>query len=64
MEETDFILISIFCDAIKEIVQYTKLFLTIPEINNLIQKILEVFDKVEKSPIALLKQKEEIHNFE
>ena len=31
-----------------------------PEINNLTQKILEAFDKMEKSRIALLKQKEEI----
>ena len=59
LEETDFSLISSFCDTIKEIIQNTKLFLTTPEINNLSQKILEVFDKVEKSRIALLKQKEE-----
>ena len=33
--------------------------MTTPEINNLTQKILEVFDKVEKSRIALIKQKKE-----
>ena len=31
--------------------------MTIPEINNLAQKIFEIFDKVEKSRIALLKKK-------
>ena len=59
LQETDFVLITSFVDAIKDIIKSTKLFLTTPEINNLTQKILEVFDKVEKSRIALLKQKEE-----
>ena len=59
LQETDFLLITSFVDAIKDIIKSTKLFLTTPEINNLTQKILEVFDKVEKSRIALLKQKEE-----
>ena len=59
LQETDFVLITSFVDAIKDIIKSTKLFLTTPEINNLTQKILEMFDKVEKSRIALLKQKEE-----
>ena len=59
LQETDFLLITSFVDAIKDIIKSTKLFLTTPEINNLTQKVLEVFDKVEKSRIALLKQKEE-----
>ena len=59
LQETDFLLITAFCDSIKDIIKNTKLFLTTPEINNLSQKMLEVFDKVEKSRIALLKQKEE-----
>ena len=59
LQETDFLLITAFCDSIKDIIKSTKLFLTTPEINNLSQKMLEVFDKVEKSRIALLKQKEE-----
>ena len=59
LQETDFSLITAFCDSIKDIIKFTKLFLTTPEINNLTEKVLEVFDKVEKSRIALLKQKEE-----
>ena len=59
LQETDFLLITAFCDSIKDIIKNTKLFLTTPEINNLSLKMLEVFDKVEKSRIALLKQKEE-----
>ena len=59
LQETDFALITAFCDSIKDIIKHTKLFLTTPEINNLTEKVLEVFDKVEKSRIALLKQKEE-----
>ena len=59
LQETDFVLISSFVDSIRDIIKSTKLFLTTPEINNLCQKILEVFDKVEKSRIALLKQKKE-----
>ena len=59
LQENDFDLITSLCDAIKDIIEYTKLFLTTQEINNLTEKILEVFDKVEKSRIALLKQKEE-----
>ena len=62
LKETDFVLITAFCDSIKDIIQYTKLFLTTPEINNLTEKILEVFDIVEKSRIALLKKKEETEN--
>ena len=59
LEETDFLLITSFVDSIKDIIHNTKLFLTTPEINNLTQKILEVFDKVEKSRIALIRQKKE-----
>ena len=59
LQETDFLLITSFVDSIKVIIQNTNLFLTTPEINNLTQKILEVFDKVEKSRIALIKQKKE-----
>ena len=59
LEETDFLLITSFIDSIKIIIQNTNLFLTTPEINNLTQKVLEVFDKVEKSRIALIKQKKE-----
>ena len=59
LKETDFFLITAFCDSIKDIIQNTKLFLTTPEINNLTQKILEIFDKVEKSRILLLKKKED-----
>ena len=59
LKENDFILITAFCDSIKDIIRSSKLFLTTPEINDLTQKILEVFDKVEKSRIALLKKKED-----
>jgi len=59
LKETDFILITAFVDAIGDIIKSTGLFLSIPEINNLTQKILEIFDKVEKRRIALLKQKKE-----
>ena len=62
LKETDFVLITAFCDSIKDIIHSTKLFLTTPEINNLTQKILEVFDIVEKSRIALLKKKEDTEN--
>jgi hypothetical protein len=59
LKETDFILITSFVDSIKDIIKSTKLFLTTQEINNLSEKILEVFDKVEKSRLALLKKKKE-----
>ena len=43
----------------KEIIKNTKLFLTTQEINNLTQNILKVFDTVESSRIAKLRQKKE-----
>ena len=58
-KETDFSLIVSFVDAIKLIIKSTKLFLTTPEINELTKKILELFDKVENSRLALIKQKDE-----
>ena len=62
LEETDFALITSFIDTLKDIIHFTNLFLTTPEINNLTEKILEVFDKVEKSRIALIEQKKETEN--
>lgn len=46
----------------KEIIKNTKLFLTTQEINNLTQNILKVFDTVESSRIAKLRQKKKLRN--
>ena len=59
MKETDYSLIVSFVDSIKEIIKSTKQFLNTNEINELSQKILEVFDKVEKGRESLIKQKNE-----
>ena len=59
LKENDFIVITSLLDSMKEIIKNTKLFLTTQEINELTQNILKVFDIVESSRIAKLKQKEE-----
>ena len=59
LKETDFILITSLLDAMKDIIKFTKLFLTTQEINDLTQNILKLFDIVENSRIAKLKQKKE-----
>ena len=59
LKENDFIVISSFLDSMKDIIKTTKLFLTTQEINELTQNILKVFDIVETSRIAKLKQKKE-----
>jgi hypothetical protein len=59
MKETDYNLIVAYVDSIREIIKSTKEFLTTNEINELSQKILTVFDKVEKGRESLLKQKDE-----
>ena len=59
LKETDFIVITSLINSMKEIIKFTKLFLTTQEINDLTQNILKVFDIVETSRIAKLKQREE-----
>ncbi len=59
MKETDHNLIVAYVDSIREIIKSTKEFLTTNEINELSQKILTVFDKLEKGRESLLKQKDE-----
>ena len=59
LKETDFIVITSLLDSMKDVIKNTKLFLTTQEINELTQNILKVFDIVESSRIAKLKQKEE-----
>ena len=59
LKETDFIVITSLLDSMKDIIKNTKLFLTTQEINDLTQNILKVFDIVETSRIAKLKQKDE-----
>ena len=59
LKETDFIVITSLLDSMKDIIKSTKLFLTTQEINDLTQNILKVFDIVETSRIAKLKQKDE-----
>lgn len=59
LKETDYSLIVSYVDSIKEIIKSTKQFLTTNEINELSQKILEVFDKVAKGRESLIKQKNE-----
>ena len=59
MKETDHNLIVAYVDSIREIIKSTKEFLTTNEINELSQKILTVFNKLEKGRESLLKQKDE-----
>ena len=59
MKESDHNLIIAYVDSIKDIIKSTKEFLTTNEINELSQKILEVFDKIEKGRESLIKQKAE-----
>jgi hypothetical protein len=59
MKETDHSLIVAYVDSIREIIKSTKEFLTTNEINELSQKILTVFDKIEKGRESLIKQKDE-----
>ena len=59
MNESDNTLIVSYMNAIKDIIEKTKSFLNINEINELSQKILELFDKVEKGRESLIKQKNE-----
>lgn len=60
--ETDNSVIATVLDAISDIVTTTGLFLTTPEINVLFTKLLDNFDKVEKSRISLLHQKEKVED--
>lgn len=59
-KETDNAVIATFLDNLGEIVEKTGVFLTIPEINLLFGKLLENFDKVEKSRLTLLHKKEKV----
>jgi hypothetical protein len=59
MNESDNILIVSYMNAIKDIIEKTKSFLNVNEINELSQKILELFDNVEKGRESLVKQKNE-----
>ena len=56
-KESNFSLIVSLLDSIREIISSVKLFLTTPEINNLSEKLLKIFDKVEQNRIDLNKQK-------
>ena len=56
-KEKDFTSIVAFLDGIREIINTTKLFLTTNEINDLCEKLLIVFNNVEKNRISLNKQK-------
>jgi len=56
-KEKDFTSIVAFLDGIREIINTTKLFLTTKEINDLCEKLLIVFNNVEKNRISLNKQK-------
>ena len=58
-KEKGFSLIVELLNSVREIIEKTKMFLVTPEINDLSQKILLVFNEVEKARISLLKQKEE-----
>ena len=59
MKESDNTLIVAYVDSVREIIKSTKEFLTTNEINELSQKILTVFDKIEKGRESLIKQKNE-----
>ena len=59
MNENDNTLIVSYMNAIKGIIEKTKSFLSVNEINELSQKILELFDKVEKGRESLVKTKDE-----
>ena len=56
-KESNFSLIVSLLDSIREIISSVKLFLTTPEINDLSEKLLQIFDKVEQNRINLNKQK-------
>ena len=56
-KESNFSLIVSLLDSIREIISSVKLFLTTPEINDLSEKLLKIFDKVEQNRIDLNKQK-------
>ena len=56
-KENNFSLIVSLLDSIREIISSVKLFLTTPEINDLSEKLLKIFDKVEQNRIDLNKQK-------
>ena len=56
-KESNFSLIVSLLDSIREIISSVKLFLTTPEINDLSEKLLQIFDKVEVNRINLNKQK-------
>ena len=59
-KETDNAVIATFLDNIGGIVEKTGLFLTTPEINVLFGKLLENFDKVEKSRLSLLTKRDKV----
>ena len=61
-KESNFSLIVSLLDSIREIISSVKLFLTTPEINDLSEKLLKIFDKVEQNRIDLNKQKLKTQN--
>lgn len=61
-KEADNACIATYLDDISEIVNKTERFLTTPELNVLFQELLKTFDKVEKSRLTLLHQKERVED--
>ena len=60
--EKDFGLITKMLDSLNLIVKTTKKFLSINEINDLFEKLCQIFDKVEQNRISLNKQKIKTEN--
>ena len=60
--EKDFGLITTMLDSLNLIVKTTKKFLSINEINDLFEKLFQIFDKVEQNRISLNKQKIKTEN--
>ena len=57
-KEKGFSVIVELITSVKEIIEKAKVFLTTPEINEISENVLEVFDNVEKARIALMEEKE------
>ena len=60
--EKDFGLLTTMLDSLNLIVKTTKKFLSINEINDLFEKLFQIFDKVEQNRISLNKQKIKTEN--
>ena len=56
-KENDFGLITSMLDSLNSIVKTTKKFLTTNEINDLFEKLLQIFDQIEQNRISLNKEK-------